>query len=483
VRRGSFHHRRAPRQELLALALMLGALVALIAALAGRADPPPRGVVVVLDNSASMNAMAGDTRRFDRATQALAAALEARPDAPVTLISTAPVQVVADHRIGRSALLDRAQSLTAAGDDGPLGPLLTQICEGPRPPELIALGDTSLPSDLACPQTRPSLGGPIRNRGIARMRLRAVDGLGLVEAWIEVQATEPGPVELVLSVGESEIGQVTLEVETTAEARFRLMARSGRAITARLVGADDWADDDVVVATVPPVRRVLAHLLTDAPRGYMAAALGAHPLVDLTVGGVSEAPPAEVDLLVVEVVPEVPLPERSHTVVLGVDLPGAPLGLALADLGGFEWSETDPLLRHVQLERLHVSKARAVPIPAGGTVLGWGVAGPLMVRSTASDGSDTVTTGFAVADSDLGLRVGMANWVANLVLWAQSSDAAPGGAPQGVLSGAQTIAQPLPPQVAAETDGTSNPVAAAAGLAGVFLLIELFLPVMSGREP
>ncbi len=472
--------RRPPRDELLALALMLCALLAVIAALALRPDPAPRDLVVVLDNSASMNATVGDQTRFERAIEALESALAARPDSAVTLIATAPARIVADESVSRAALLEWARTMEVSGNDGDLAPLLSAACAVDEPPEVVFLSDGPGPAGLDCLETRPDLGPPLRNRGITEFRLRAVDGLGLVEAWVEVQSTAAGPVVVVLSAGEDELGRVTLAVDPAAEGRFRLMARAGRQITARLDGVDDWADDDIVHAVVPPALRVQTHLLTSNPTGYMAAALGAHPLVDLSIEG--QAVPGELDLLVVESIPDGPLPAADHVVVLGVSVPGVPVGPASTDVGPLQWAEAEPLLRHVDLERLHVRQARVVPAPDGGTIVVWSPIGPLMVRSQALDGSQWLSTGFQIGETDLGLRVGMANWVANIVLWSQQADEVPGGDPDGVRSPRQTTAQPPATTESLSEAPSGSPVIWAVGVASMCLVVELFLPGAARRR-
>jgi Ca-activated chloride channel family protein len=470
--------RRTPREDLLALALILAALLALIIGLSAGSDPQPRPLVVVLDNSASMDAQTGGVTRFERALKRLDVELERRPGAPVTLVATSPVRIVSEPSLGREAMARSAAALVREGLDGDLGPLLVHLCAAEPPPELLWLGDTSFEGTLDCVQSRPELGPPMFNRGISALRLRPVDGLGLVEAWVKVDATEPGEVQVLLSAGDTELGRVHLSLRPAAEARFRLRLRPGTEIQARLIGGDDWAADDTAMATVPPLRRVQVHLMTETNTGFMAAALGAHPNVELVIGGPSDVPRNGLDLLMVEVEPNIPLDYPTRTVILG----GASTGEARLESKDIQWREADPLLRHVDMGGLFFDRLTDVPVSPGAQVLGWTPTGAIMVRDADGAGNERLVTGFGLNDTDLGLRVGMANWVANIVEWSQPLPSELGGSPAGVLSAAQSTAQPPAEQLAVALPAGNRPAPVAIGLAALLLCMELLIPVTGGRS-
>ncbi len=478
--------RRPPPRELLALLLMLCALGVLTAALSTR-PAAPRDVVVLLDTSASM--AAGTPSRLERARGALAELVSAHRGAAFTVVTTAPAGVQAAGVTDPQELSERLTRLPPSGTDGNVGPLLAGICAAETqladPPLLVGLTDSYTATQLAgfgCAVRVPDLGVDPANRGITALSANPLGALGRQAVRVSVEPGGPHTVALAAvpaavpaeetstdPAAPGELGEISVD----GTAWLELWLPPEHALTARLTGDDSWAADDtaeVTPAAVPPVR---TRLVTDDPGGYLATALRLHPRVELDVTPPDAPASAPVDLLVLEAAP-VALPSAPRLVAFGPDAAGAAgLQTGRRIRSPIVTAAADPLLRHVELEGLHIAEGRALQPPGDAKALLTSDQGPLIVRGRVGE-RDVLATGFSLARSDLPLRVGFANLVANLVEWS-APPAAPGAA-SGVLSIDQTVARLDEPTPSAPTQAPLRPdFRAASGLAAVLLLIEWLL--------
>lgn len=458
---------RPPWRELVSLALMLLALLALVAGLSTRPDPPPRGLVVVMDSSAA----AAQRRSADLA--ALDAALQQQAGGAVTLVSTAPPRVVVQSALDHSALREAAAALPADGTDGDLTALLVALCRGARPPKLLALLDTPTPTDLdglRCPASAPARGDGAANHGIVSLSARRVDGLGLVEAQITADA--PGGAAATLHAGGAEVGRVTLDADTLV----RLDLPDATELSVTLDDGGRWDADDTATVAIPPAPTVRGLLVTEAPRGFAAAVLSAHPGVRLTVAAPDAVPEdgSPWDLLVVEADLD-RLPAARRVVVLGADPSptGTRWGRSVRRPTVEVEQQRAPLLQYVDVEQLYVGKARTLVPPAGATVLLTSPAGPLAVQAPTPDG-EALVVGFPLDDTDLVLRAGFVNLIANAVEWARPAPVS-SATGIGVLSAAETAAAPLAARDAPADPRPPYTAALAALLALVLLGAEWIL--------
>jgi len=448
--------RRPPLRELLALALMLVALLLCVAGLATRPDPPPRGLLVVLDTSASAE------RRRGADLRALDAALRERPAAKVSLVASAPPQVLITDSTNPTAVRQAAESQPTAGVDGDLLPLLRVACVGSRPPTLLALTD-ALPLPLlqsaGCPVEAPALPALDENRGITALSARRIDGLGLVEVHLATSAPET----VTFQADGADVGQAAVD----GEALVRLDLPDAAALTARLP-VDAWAADDSASVTLPAVPTVRTLLLTERPQGFAAAALGAHPGVALTVAAPADAPAGPWDLVVQEAdVAE--LPAAPRVLVLGADpqAAGVRRGVRVRRPAVEQAAEQDPLLQYVDLEQLYIGQGWTLRPPEDATVLVEGRRGPLALRTPTVSG-EALVLGFPLDDTDLVLRAAFVNLVANAVEWARPAPTA-GQRGDGVLSPTESAAAPTEASTA-DRDGRPPLTASLAALLALVLL-------------
>ncbi|MEL6344630.1 MAG: VWA domain-containing protein [Myxococcota bacterium] len=456
--------RRIPFRELLALAAMLLALMCTIIGSAFRAAPPPKALLVVLDTSASMAAQ----DRFNTAKAKLEEVLDDHPDAPVTVITTAPAQTLTWRSEDRGRLRKHVDSLKPQGEDDDLTPLLAKRCDKERPPLLIELTDNAPIEGVKCPVQRPALGDALDNNGITEMSGRAVDGLGLVE--VHLKAARPGVVSL--TQGTRPLGTVALPDEA-AEAVVRLDLQEGGMVRASLTQSDDWADDDRAEIEVPTPTPVETLLITDNLQGFAAAALQAHPSVRLST---TQPPERDEpwDLLVIEAPLPYPTPEARNILILGqsVEALGVTQRRLVITPTLRAVAPQDPLLQYVTLDRLHIARGWTLPDGDGTEVILATSRGPMMTRTPLNAGGQLISVGFQMEDSDLALRPSFANFIANII-----EQARPPLPPLSPAAGILSMQQSRPTRKAADQrDAPAEPQRLSfhwlAGLAFVLLTIE-----------
>jgi hypothetical protein len=455
---GAVSARRARRvEDALLLALLCGALLALVAGLTAARDDRP--TILVLDVSPSMGASAGERTRIARARAELSDWLDAHPEAPAGLLvtneSALSISPTIDHGRVREAI-----RTTPMGADRDWTAVARDACSDAR---IVVASDGPYEAPATCDVTTVDLGSAQDNGGIVAAVVRPTDALGGLEIAVETAGTT-GP----LTMSSGGVAFATLPLERN-EAVTRIDAPPG-AFAIALPGGDALAADDrAAVARTPLVRAVL---VSREPTGFTARALGAHPGVALQIAGPTDPLPADADVVFVEDAPTAWLPEARITVWLG-ETEGS--GFAVSGVA------EDPIARgaasdwmlYVDPSAIHIASS-AVFVP-GPTVLLDSSRGPLAV-ARESEGRTTLALGFGPRTSDLGLDVAFLHFVANVVDAARPS----AGAVEGVLSRAETLAAPPPPSLRAH-----GPVAWrwGAGAAFACLLAEgLFTHLLRRRR-
>ena len=471
-RAAALPNRKRRVEDLWSLVLLLLALLAAVGA-ASLSAAPPRPLVVVLDHSASMGGrtLAGDTA-LQAARSELDRLLEEHPDAPVTLVTTPPLAVPVQARRDAPAVREAAARVVPGGRFADPSALVADACAHQDDARVVVLSNSwAAPEDLGCDALQPGLVQPAGNQGIVALAGRVVDALGLVE--LHVQSSETEALDLAVSVDGAAPQAVTVEGEQV----FWLSLPQGG--TVQLSAPDDGnLLDNRARVEVPGSAEVRATVVTDAPDGYAALALGAHPRVSLQVVG-PEDPVPESDLVVMEVAHRAGIPAARRVLLLGVSL--SEVGLPPAGTvrrpvltGG----PPDPALRWSRLDDLFVERTAVLPLPEGASALLTTEAGAVAVR-LAQEGGEVVAFGFGLRDSDLGLRAAWVNLVANLV-----DEAAPLPAilpAEGLLDAAESA-----PPVVVERPVPAVPLAAVSwgllGVAGVALLAEALAAAARRRQ-
>ncbi|MFT7521163.1 MAG: hypothetical protein ACI9MC_003314, partial [Kiritimatiellia bacterium] len=176
--------------------------------------------------------------------------------------------------------------------------------------------------------------------------------------------------------------------------------------------------DDRAVVVRAPTPPVSVLLVTDLPGGFLARVLKLHPGVSLRVVSPNEAVGvAPVDLLILEA-PTRSVPTASKIITFGTGMQGVvdaqpvpgPLEIS-------RWDFEHSLFRYVELGDVLVGQgwrlSGGVPlIEAGDQVIA--------VQTTLNE-VPVVAFGFRVEETDLVMRVGFVNLLANAVEWADNA--------------------------------------------------------------
>lgn len=445
---------RARLRHRLSLALVAAALALAVLALArptlgGRG---PRRIIAVLDTSASMAATDGGARRLGRAVDELARLADGLgPDDRLALVTTGPHAVVeVPPTTSHADVVLRARALAAAGAAGDNGGdelaarLADALCPDPAHAEVVILSDgagLALPP-TRCPRRLRPVGGQADNVGVSALSVRLVDGLGAHDVHVAVSssARQARTVQLTLAADEQVLEVLSLELApgATVTRDLRVMIEGGARLVASVApsGGDVLDDDDRASVALPDAGPVAVLLVTSHPRSLVAEALRVHPRARLAVAAPGALPPGPFDLVLLEDEPRTALPPAGHVVGLGVAPAGAPLGLgaAAAERGVVRWDFDAAWFRYVDLRDLYLTSARLV---TGGRPIVDSASGPLAAHARWDD-RELLVTGFAVGDSDLGLRAAFPNLIADLVDWSAPA-APPRPPPEGVLSAGESL--------------------------------------------
>ncbi len=435
---------------LLSLLLVLLALVALVGSLL---EPvPPRDVVVLLDQSTSM--LAGD--RQEQAREHLEAVVE-------SLGRRDRIGLV-DHR-GR-ILLPLTEDHGAAlelplepgGEPVPGATALARALGD----EVLLIGDGGFGDGEL---QHLLVGEAADNLGITAVAARRTDGLGGLEVQVQVLNATDEDAVVPLQIGPELEGLWVPAGQQTS----KTVVVDGEELLIRLPGEDGAAYDDQVSVRVGELTQARVLLLTERPDGFLASALRVHPRVELFVADSAESGQGY-DLVLLEGVEG---PTDARTVAFGV--PAAHFGLegqAVKRPTLIRWAFDDPALRFVDLDDIKVLRGEQIQ---GGEPLLETEQGALAVRL-----GDDLIVGFALEDSDLALRLGFVNLIANLV-----DHAAPPMDPtliEGTLSSQESRLMPvrLGPEPQLDTGWALWRLALAAAL--LLLLAEAALQLRRRRR-
>ncbi|HEY4240848.1 MAG TPA: BatA and WFA domain-containing protein [Kofleriaceae bacterium] len=454
---------RSRLKHRISLALVLGALLAALAALIGPRTEVKQGgrTVILLDRSASMGTRDGRSDRLALAAETAADIAEtADSEREVALVVAGgdPSIVVAPTK-NHADVVAAADAIAKAGargdnrDDATAFRLAEGLCRDPQHTDLVIISDGAGMSapPLACPTRAVSVGKTAENVGITAFSVRPLDGLGLYDVHVGVGSTsdQTRHVNVTLTSNGEVADVVALEVpphgDTERTVRVTVDKAGGalHAAITRETGdpTDALALDDSAEAPLTDAGPVHVLLVTARKHSLVAEAFRIHPRVTLDIAQPGHLPPEAHDLIVLESPPAAPLPPAAHVVALGVS-PGddAPvsLGAAAEQRQIVRWDFDAPWFRYVDLHELILTKAQVV---AGGKTVVDSASGPI-VASAAWGDRELLVTGFSVDETDLTLRAAFPNLVANLVDWAAPPVAAK--TPIGVLATAETHLAPHP---------------------------------------
>ncbi|CAN5642192.1 BatA and WFA domain-containing protein [soil metagenome] len=437
---------RLRRSLLLLLQLLLAVLLAVLVArpFAERPAGLARDLVLVIDASASM---AASDVFPDRLTAAKRAAIDAMSQLPadgrVSVVAAAETaRVVANEATDRgriSRAIESIEQSTAAGDLTDALRLAGKLAERARGAEVLVVTDDA---GSAIPQVAVS--SPVRVLAIGRER----DNQAI--AALAVRADSSGLKRTVFA-------SVANYSSTEVVRRLQILA-DGTAVTARDLVLRPLSRADVVIDELPPGTQLVEARITPPTEsaGAVAGALDFLPLDDAAWAVVPPDRPRYVLLVgpgnvfiqnAFSLLPNVelygttaenyaatsadPLFDSYDLVVfdgfLPPELPGkpilafapprsSPLGEVTGSLDSFGLGQLpadEPLLRGVDLSRLHIAGMQQIELPEWARAVIPGTDGPV-IYSGLRDGLATTVFAFDLRQSDLGLQYAWPILVSNL---------------------------------------------------------------------
>lgn len=455
---------RLRRSLLLLLQVILAVIFAFLVARPFTEHPAglSRDLILVIDASASMSS----TDEYpDRLTAAKRVALEQMAQVPsdgrVSVVSAGETaRVVANEATDRGRISQAIQSIeasTSASDLRDALELAGKLAERARGAEILVVTDdagSTVPDvSLEVPVSVATVGRERHNQAIAALAVRS-DPSGLKRTlFVSVANYSDQRVARrlqILADGTAVTARdLMLEPLTRADVVIDELPPGSAVVEARITApdigesagpADLLSLDDAAWAVVPPdrLRRVL---LVGQGNVYLQNAFSLLPNVEL-YGATAEEYPTTTgkelfDLIVFDgFLP----PELPRKPILAFAPPStSALGVVngtLTTFGMGQPSADDPLLRGVDLTRLHVAQMQQMELPTWARPVIPGSDGPLLYAGLR-EGQPTVVFAFDIRQSDLPLQVAWPIMVSNLA-----------GELLGV--GPQQVFDPLPPSTPVE---------------------------------
>ena len=391
-----------------------------------------RTLILLIDNSAGMNAPAGDsTRRAAARRRALAVidSLTTADRAAVVSVSSTPV--VHCGVTGDRTALRRAAAAIAPSDGvdhwTDVTNTMRRMAAGYRRSRLVAITD-SPPEGVAALVGADDLElhclgvEGADNLAITRAEFRAGRGEAQGALFVELTnfSAEAAAAKTVVSYGGTANQKVAWDLPAGKRVARSLpapAADAGGLITVRLDCSDALAADDAVhlLSYAPEPKEVL--LVTSQPESAVRAALSAAVGDRLTVSGeLPPEPPADA-----VVVLDGPRPDR---------LPSGPTLILAAAAATPFWRQTGELIEPVAAgwsphPSLHgwepsdvsIRRAGRLELTADADPMVWTSAGEPLIAAIDRPGRRVLLAGFRIEDTDLPLRPDLARWLWQSVQW------------------------------------------------------------------
>jgi hypothetical protein len=436
---------RLRRSLLFLLQLLLAAALAFVVArpFAERPAGLSRDLVLVVDASASMGAADEFPDRLGAAKRAAIEALGELPaDGRVSIVAAGAAARVVGNEVsdrGRAArLIESIEADTSAADMEEALRLAGALAARARGAEVLVVSDdagSTVPQvRLDVPVRVRTVGRDRHNQAIAALAVRA-DASG-VERSVFVSVANLDSVEVVrrlqiLADGSPVSARdLTLRPLSRADVVIDELPADTRVVEARLtepegalasgaVGpADQLAIDDVAWALAPSTRLRYVLLVGDG-NVYLQNAFALLPNVELYGATPQEWPTTDgkdrFDLIVFDRWLPDELPAKP---ILAI---APPTTSALGTVGGTVRNPAvglpppdEPLLRNVDLTRLHVASTRRIEPPPWARVVLPGPTGAPLLFAGRRDGLASAVLSFELQQSDLPLQVAWPVLVSNL---------------------------------------------------------------------
>lgn len=435
-------------KHLLSLLLQLLFLALLVLALArpqfAFMTKAARQIILIIDHSASMNALDGTLSRLESAKeQALRMVDNLRFIDEMMVVSchTQPI-IHSPFTNHQKSLRGAIESVTPTDVKTDLQPALAvahSVAQTKPNPEIVVLSDFhQIPDTLLEQQESPDAQlsdakmrlmsvnlGKDGNVGITQFRVRkslvnAFDYqtlLTVVNASVEERSFN---VEFYLNDALLDVRPYTLAPGASKSELFTNFTMEGGRLKAVLDVEDALSTDNVAYAALPK-REQIPILLVTPDNPFLENALAVDEKLDLTVVAPDQYDPGAVEY-------EVIIFDRYNPPTLGdgnymfIYPPKAEaiwqIGESLETPIITEWERDHPILRHVHLDNVQITEAYQVQVPATANVLVRSFEDPLLIVEE-SQNRRIVFVATDTLKSDLPLRIAFPLIVANTIQWFQ----------------------------------------------------------------
>ena len=435
-------------KHLLSLLLQLLFLALLVLALArpqfAFMTKSARQIILIIDHSASMNALDGTLSRLESAKQEalrMVDNLRFIDEMMVVSCHTQPI-IHSPFTNHQKSLRGAVESIVPTDVKTDLQPALTvahSVAQTKPNPEIIVFSDFhQIPDTLLAQRESPDAQlsdakvrllsvnlGEEGNVGITQFRVRK----SLVNAFdyqtlltvVNASAEEKSfNVELYLNDAILDVRPYTLASGESKSELFTNFTMEGGRLKAVLDVEDALSTDNVAYAALPK-REQIPVLLVTPDNPFLENALAVDEKLDLTVVAPDQYDPGAVEY-------EVIIFDRYNPPTLGdgnymfIYPPKAgaiwQIGESLETPIITEWERDHPILRHVHLDNVQITEAYQVQVPATANVLVRSFEDPLLIVEE-SQNRRIVFVATDTLKSDLPLRIAFPLIIANTIQWFQ----------------------------------------------------------------
>jgi Ca-activated chloride channel family protein len=423
--------------------LLLQLLIALVVVIAAArpfltvSSDLAANVVLIVDTSASMGTVEGDTTRIAEAQAAARRVIGKLPDGGhVTVVAaddSAHVLVSdTDDRAAALAAVDRITATQVPGDLTDAFALASALAARDSDSTVVVVTDANadrLPSvGIGAPVQVERVGQTDANQGVAALSLLRRSGGAQLDLFVAVSNPSGADVTRRLEIYADDVlvdaRDLSIPAEQRSEVLISSVPQSAKVVEARLAGTDALAVDDRAFALVPQAGAVRA-LLVGPGNTYLENALALLPRLELFAVG----PDGYADALAAAAAAKTPYgmvifdrfvpaaPPDVPAIYVGPKEDG-PFGAVGGIVNGPALDRTDPedpVLRFVDLSTLHVGRARAITLTDGLRPVVASLAGDPLVAVGRVHGRGVALLSFALGDSDLPLQVAFPLLMSNLV--------------------------------------------------------------------
>ena len=437
-------------KHLLSLLLQLLFLALLVLAIArpqfGFMTKLARQIVVIIDNSASMNTREETLSRLEAAKQRalkLVDNLRFIDEMMVVSCHTQPIIhcPFTNHQKSLRAAIESIQSTDVKTDLAPALSLAFSATQTNANPEIVVLSDFAIGATHKSQQAADMLQNPpphvklhllpvagteSDNVGITQFRVRkslvnAFDYQTLLTVANNSDDEKSFNVELYLNDGLLDVRPYTLAPGADRSEIFSNFTFEGGRLKAAIDVDDALSTDNVAYAALPMRERIPVLLVTSG-NTFLENALTVDEKLDVTVISPDQYKPdlAGFDVTIFDRYNPADLGDGNYMFIY------PPKAGAMWEIGEpletpivTDWVRDHPILRYVQLDNVLIGEAYQVAAPPSSKVLVRSFDDPLLIVDTTSN-RKVVFAAIDILKSDLPLRIAFPVIIANTIQWFQS---------------------------------------------------------------